>query len=303
MDQKESLLYLTTKQFNLTEDEAKALLLEGDELKPDATDLILDLDKSRIQKLKDDRTKQHDAGFQKAEKQFKTIAEDKFKELTGWSGAEDNFEAMFKSWYEKEKTKLVKNIEINEDQVKKHPAYIALESERIPKTEYETLKTEYEQYKSSEQRNRIMGLVTTEAWDLVAAEEPILEKNETVAANRRRDFLTKLGGYDYDMQGKEPLVLTKEGKRIEDEHGNPVTFKTFVLGLASQHFEFRAQSERQNSGNNNNQNHTEVTVITEKPTTIQERNAALAKWNNIAGEEAAKMRIAINNYYKEHKKD
>jgi hypothetical protein len=302
MDQKESLLYLTTKQFNLTEDEAKALLLEGDELKPDATDLILDLDKSRIQKLKDDRTKQHDAGYKKAEAEFKTIAETKFKELTGYAGTETNFEEMFKVWQETERKKWQKNIEINEDQVKKHPIYIALESTTIPKTQFDDLQKAFDEFKTAGQKAQVISVVTTRAWDVVAAANPILSDNPTVAENRKRDFLAKFSGFDYDLtDGK--IIVSKDGKRLEDEHANHKPFEAFVMELAGLNFDFKAQTDKGNTGNNNNGTTGGVTVITDKPTTIQERNAALAKWNNIAGEEAAKMRIAINNYYKEHKKD
>jgi len=50
-----TLLYLTTKQFNLSEDEAKELLLVEDKLREDAADVILDRDKQRIAKLKAER--------------------------------------------------------------------------------------------------------------------------------------------------------------------------------------------------------------------------------------------------------
>lgn len=299
MDQKESLLYLATKQFNLTEAEATTLLIENDELKDNAVDLLLEKDKERIQKLKDERTQYHDKGFKEAEKKLKSFAEEKFKELTGYSGAEDNFEAMFKAWQEAEKKKWQKNVEINEDQVKKHPAYIALESERMPKTDYEKLKSEYDEYKITQERNLTLGMVTNRAWDLVASEDPILEKNETVAANRRRNFLADVCQYSYEWQDKGDPIVIKDGKRLEDEHGNLITFKTFISDLSHQHFEFRAQSPKGNAGNVDGSG---GVVISDRPTTAAEYHAALDKWNG-ASEEHAKMRIAIKNYYYAHKKD
>lgn len=294
-------MYQATKMFNWTEAEAKEKLFDGDELKEDYADIILEADKARVEKFKTDRTDSYNKGVKETEKKLKTFAEDEFKEVTGYTGTEPTFKEKFIAWQETEKKKWQKNIEINEDQVKKHPAYIALESERVPKTEYDKIKSEYDDYKTSEERNRIMGMVTISAWDLVAAKSPIIEKNETVAANRRRDFLSKLSAYDYELQSNGDPIVIKDGKRLENEHGNLITFKTFVSDLSDLYFEFRAQDEVGNAGNKPPAG-SDVIVITDKPTTAAEYNAAIAKWNG-GSDEHAKQRIAIAKYYKEHKKD
>lgn len=301
MDQKESALYQATKMFNWTEAEAKERLFEGEELKEDYADIILEADKARIQKLKDERTQYHDTGFKKAEKQFKSYAEETFKKLTGYSGSEDNFEAMFATWHEAEKKKLVKNVEVSEDAVKKHPAYIALETERIPKTEYEKLQKDFDEFKTTQQRERVMGVVTDSAWSVVSAKNPILSENPQVADNRRRDFLAKFAGYDYDLNDGKIIVIDKDGKRVEDAHGNPKTFDAFVMDLAVLNFDFRAQGDKGQAGNKPGEKDG-VIVISEKPTTKEEYHAALDKWNG-ASAEHAKQRIAIKDYYYAHKKD
>lgn len=301
MDQKEATMYQVTKMFNWTEAETKERLFDGDELKDDYADIILEADKARVEKFKNDRTQSYDKGVRETEKKLKTFAESEFKRLTGYDGTEDNFESMFKTWHEKEKAKLVKNVEVSEDAIKKHPAYISLEADRIPKTEYETLKSEYEQFKQNQERSKVMGVVTANAWDVVAKANPILSENATVAENRKRDFLAKFSGYNYDLQGSTILVLDKDGKRIENEHGNPIPFDTWVMDMASQNFDFRAQDDKGNAGNKDKGGQG-VIVITDKPTTAAEYNQAIAKWNG-SGEDHAKMRIAIAKYYKEHKKD
>jgi hypothetical protein len=287
--------------FNWTETEAKERLFEGDELKEDYVDVLLEADKLRVAKLKEDRTKQHDLGYKKAEAEFKTFAETRFKELTGYNGTEATFDEMFKAWSETEKKKWQKNIEVNEDQVKKHPAYIALETTTIPKQQFDDLQKAFDEFKTGQQKAQVMGVVTSRAWDVVAAANPILSENQTVAENRKRDFLSKFSGYEYELTDDNKIIVSKDGKRIEDEHMNHKPFEAFVMDLASVNFDFQAQGEKGNAGNKDKKPG-DVVVITDKPTTIQERNAALAKWNG-AGDEAAKMRIAINNYYKEHKKD
>ena len=299
MDQKESLLYLATKQFNLTEDEATTLLIEGEELKDNAVDLLLEADKARIQKLKDERTTRYNEGYQTAEKKFKTLAEAEFKELTGYKGTEGNFKDMFQLWYADEKKKLGTKKEIGEDEVKKTSWYIDLETKTIPKSQYDELQKSFDEFKTTQQRSQVMGVVTGRAWDVVAAKNPILSENQTVAENRKRDFLAKFSGYDYDLQDGKIIVL-KDGKRLEDEHANLKPFESFVLELAAMNFDFRAQDDKGNAGNK--PGGTAGVVITDKPTTAQEYATALDKWNG-ASEEHAKMRIALKKYYYDHKKD
>ena len=302
MDQKESLLYLATKQFNLTEDEAKALLIEGEELKDNAVDLLLEKDKERIQKLKDDRTTRYNEGFQTAEKKFKTLAEAEFKELTGYKGTEGNFKDMFQLWYADEKKKLATKKEVTEDDIKRHPLYIQLETGTIPKKEYDELKTSFDEFKTSQQKNQVMGVVTSRAWDVVSARNPILSENPQVAENRRRDFLAKFSGFEYDLSDENKIIVSKDGKRLEDEHGNFKPFETVVMDLANLNFDFRAQDEKGSAGNKNDKGGTSGVIISEKPTTAAEYGAALDKWNG-ASEEHAKMRIALKKYYYDHKKD
>lgn len=301
MDQKESALYQATKMFNWTEAEAKERLFEGEELKEDYADIILEADKARIQKLKDERSQYHDTGFKKAEKQFKSYAEETFKKLTGYSGSEDNFEAMFATWHEAEKKKLVKNVEVSEDAVKKHPAYIALETTTIPKSQFDELQKSFEQFKTDRQKAEVMGVVTGRAWDVVTQKNPILSENPTVADNRRRDFLAKFSGFDYELTDDNKIIVSKDGKRLEDEHGNFKPFETVVLELAALNFDFRAQGEKGQAGNKPGEKDG-VIVISDKPTTKEEYHAALDKWNG-ASAEHAKMRIAIKDYYYTHKKD
>jgi hypothetical protein len=303
MDQKEAALYQATKMFNWTETEAKERLFDGEELKEDYADVILEADKARVAKLKEERTTYHDTGFKKAEKQFKTYAEETFKKLTNYNGTEDNFEAMFSAWYETEKKKLVKNVEVNEDTVKKHPAYIALETTTIPKQQFDDLQKAFDEFKTQGQKAQVMGVVTGRAWDVVSAANPILSDNPQVAENRRRDFLAKFSGYDYELTDDNKIIVSKDGKRLEDEHANHKPFEAFVMELAGMNFDFQAQGDKGNAGNKGGGSGGAAFVITEKPTTKAEYNAAINKLAGLQTDEAAKQRIAIKRYYDEHKKD
>ena len=293
----ETLLYLTTKQFNLSEEEAKALLFENDELKDNAADLILEKDKQRIAKLKAERETKYNEGYQTAEKKFKSHAEEVFKKKTGYNGTEDNFEAMFDAWFAHQKETLSKKKEVTEDDIKRHPLYIDLETKSIPKQKYDELQKSFDEFRTQSQRKAVMDTVTARAWDVVAARNPILSENQTVAENRKRDFLAKFSAFDYELQDGRIIIL-KEGKRIEDAHGNLKTFEAFTSDLAEQNFDFRAQEEKGNGGNRNTGG---TVTISEKPTTEVELNAVLDKYNG-SSEEHAKMRVAALKYFREHKK-
>lgn len=297
METSETLMYLATKQFNMTEDEAKELLFDGDNIRDNAADLLLERDKQRILKLRAERETKYNEGYQTAEKKFKTHAEETFKKKTGYDGTEDNFEAMFDAWYEKQKEALSKKVQVTDDDIKRHPLYIDLESKSISKQKYDELQKSFDEFRTQSQRKAVMETVTSRAWDVVAARNPILSENQTVAENRKRDFLAKFSGFDYDLNDNKIIAL-KEGKRLEDAHGNLKSFEAFVIELAEQNFDFRAQDDKGNSGNRNT---TGGVVVTEKPTTEEELNAVLDKYSG-ASEDHAKMRVAALKYYREHKK-
>ena len=301
-DQKtiELLTYIATKQFNLTEEEAKAIIVsEEGKLKDDAADVLLEKDKARIAKLKSERETKYNEGYQTAEKKFKSHAEEVFKKKTGYNGTEDNFESMYDAWFEKTKVELGKKKEITDDDIKRTSLFIDLETKSVPKADYEKLQSDFDQFKLGQQRQSTMGLVMDRAWGVVAAKNPILSENQTVADNRKKDFLNKFGSYDYDIQD-EKIVILKEGKRLEDAHGNLKQFDTFVMELAEMNFDFRAQEEVGNTGNKNKPGG--VVVVTEKPRTQAEYFAALDKYNSNS-EEDAKKRIALKKFYFENKQD
>jgi hypothetical protein len=137
---------------------------------------------------------------------------------------------------------------------------------------------------------------------VVAAANPILSDNQTVAENRKRDFLAKFSQYEYNLTDDNKIIVSKDGKRLEDEHMNHKPFEAFVMELAGMNFDFQAQGDKGNAGNKPGDNGG-VIVLTDKPTTREEYNKAINKLAGIQTDEAAKQRIAIKKYYDEHKKD
>ena len=61
--------------------------------------------------------------------------------------------------------------------------------------------------------------------------------------------MTQFDGYDYQQAADGSHVVIKDGKRVEDAHGNLITFENFVRGIGEQFYEFTKQDDRGNAGN------------------------------------------------------
>lgn len=294
---KKLLLYITTKQFNLTEDEATALLFDGDKLKDDAGDAILSKAADTVARLKKERDDYFNRGHQKATKEIMPAVESKFRELTEFTEEAADFEDLVKK-YREHAAKGSKGSKLTDDDVKKHPLYLQLESSRVPKDEYDKLRTEYEGFKKNTQRESILSRIRDKAWEIVAAKNPIMSENQAVATNRKNDFLQKFNAFDFEEQDGQILVL-QEGKRLEDAHGNPRQFSSFVLDMASLNFDFRAQEDKGNGGNKGGGG---PAIITETPRTKAELNAVLDKYD-APGEDNVKKKLAAVDFYEKNKTD
>ena len=302
---KEFVQQITKALFNKTDEETAALLFDkaddSDELvlKSDAAKIILDLDKDRVKDFKTKQTENFDKGYQKAEKKFKTAAEDIFIKTTGYKPDEDGeaLEVMITNHVAK--VAKVKKPEITDDDIKKHPVFLALESNTISKEDHETLQADFNNFKLNQETQLVLGKVKEKAWGVVSALKPIMSENQTVAATRQGDFLSKFNNFNYQVDNGKILILDKDNKRVEDEHGNHIPFDTFVSNLAKQNFDFKKQDKKGNAGNTDTG---DVVVVDDKPVTKHELNKALDKYEG-PGEENAKKRIAVVKYYSENKED
>ena len=295
MTEAEILKYSLTKMFGKTDDEIVGLLYEGDALREDAGEVILQLNEEKIAKLKKDRDLNFDKGYQKAQKEVLTTAEKKFKELTGFNHEAEDFETLVNSYIEAEGKKKSKATPTDDD-IKKHPLFIQLEAGRVPKEDYEKVVTEFTDFKNNVQRNQVLSQIKSKAWDVIAAKNPILPQNQAIANTLRNTFLNELGSYDYeDQDGK--FIVTKDGKRHEGKQGNLVPFESFVQEIAGNFFEFQAQSDKGNAGNGST-----AATVTVTPKTAKELQAIFAKHPGNSDEDR-KTRIAANAYYNANKTD
>jgi hypothetical protein len=262
MDYEKILRALLSKAFKLDQGQIDELLAketdgtDGKKVAVTADELenkILTADKTRIAtitKPKDGQTFQD--GYKKAKAEVLTDFEKSVREKYGLDTEVTGIELIDALVDEKSKGAAKK--EITDDDVKKHPVYQNMEKQ-MKKSVADT-KTEYEgkltQKDNEFNRTKTLSQVQNLAWESVVKLNPILSKNAAVAQTAKNNFLKSLEGYDYEIQESGPVIM-KDGKVVDDGHGNSLAFSDLVKSTAQNHFEFSNNNGGVNGGNDNNQ--------------------------------------------------
>jgi hypothetical protein len=230
---------------NKTDEELTALLYDKEgKLKEDAATLLIESDAARVTRLKEESTTKFNDGHAKGKSESLSKQEKDFKEKTGFvSDLTGN--DLYIAYADSLKT----TIKITDDDIKKHPLFLSLETSSVPKEDYQKIMDDFDNYKKDQTKGTVLKDVQTDAWSDTLKRNPNIEKG-VVGEQRRKDFLEKLGEYDYEIVNNEKIVL-KDGKRLETPHGALINFNSFVEGLANKHFTFAAQNSKESAGNHN----------------------------------------------------
>jgi hypothetical protein len=209
------------------------------------------LDKSRIVKLKEDTEKEsYQKGYKKAQGEVLTERERKAKEKYGitsdLTGEElDDFIIAEKA----------KGTGTTEEDIKKSVVYQQMES-RLKKLAEDNKKAGEDKVKELETTYKKEGTfskVGQNALDILNGLNPVLPKSATVAETYKRDFLNELKGYEYEEKDGKILV-SKDGKLLEDGHGNTLAYEDHVKAIAGNRFEFAVNNDGANAGDKNDPN-------------------------------------------------
>lgn len=258
METNELLMSLATKVYNKTEDEVKSLIYDGETIRDNAFDNLLTLDAARVSKFKADQQTYFDNGYKKAQSEVLGKAEKTFKEKTGFNAEAETFEALIEQ-YQLEQAKNKKTTLKDED-IKVHPLYLELEKSRVPKEQYEQTRQEFENYKTKIERDKKFDIVKQKAIQ-VLANEKLREYDPKIKNNLTNLFLKEFEAYDDVNVDGDALILMKDGKRIEDAHGNIIPFESIVKSKITDYFEILKQDPKGSAGNNNpNNNNNTFTV-------------------------------------------
>lgn len=247
MDLTKVLSAVLVKALNMTSDEAAALLSNADATEADLIKTVLDKDKERVNRIK---TEHHDNGHKKAkaevladfEKEIRKEFEVQDETLTG----KPLIEHIIKT-----KSGSGQSAGVTEDAIKKHELYIKLQDDH-KKALTDTVKEWKEKYanlEKSQQRasteTQIKELAITE----LKAMNAILPEDERVATQQIGWFVRDvLEGKDFEKRNDRWVVL-KDGKVVEDDHGNAVELSNYIKSIANNSFAFKATNVGGNAGN------------------------------------------------------
>ena len=299
MEIQKILTGVLAKTLNLGDGEIAELIKDGEGVKEsDVIQKILDLDVQRVEKIKtsvDGKEKFQD-GYKKGKEESLSKLEKQIKEKYGIQSEKLGVELVEEIITEKSKP-----VETDEEIVKRSKTYQDLET-RL-KGELKTQKETYEQQiagiNSQTQREKTLSVANKKALDIFAGLEPVLPTSKQVADNQIGWFLKSMEEYDFDVQD-DRIVVMKDGKVVQDGHGNSRTFDDIVKEKAGKFFEFKKNNGSGNDGGGGNPpavNPDGYPEGVQKPKNLDELTAIL---NDPAIDSKAKVVVA-ETYDKENK--
>ena len=255
MNEKEILTAFLGATLNLPTDKLAEILYKKaddgtitEDLQENALDALKNLDKERIGKLKPDTKEFFNNGYKKAQSEVAANWEKQIREKFGVE-AELTGEELLAAALEK----VSKPSKLDDDKVKTHPLFLALEKKAIE--DLKAAKTEWEKALADFKAQQLIGsrraMAKAKAKEVLLAMKPVLEDDPTIADTRIADYLREFDELDYEELEGGGLLPMKDGKRMENEHAHPVDFDTLAKQRATRRFKFQVQDPKGNGGNKN----------------------------------------------------
>jgi hypothetical protein len=222
-----------------------------------ALKLIIDKDKDRIATIKAEGSTKWDDAYKSAEKKVRSKFEKQLKdrfdiEDTDLQG-DELLDKVAETLEEKSKSTGKKPAEMTEDDIKKHPVFIKAEKDwKKALTDKETekenaLKKAEEGFTQKEVLSRAKKAAMLR---FKAIGEAVLPSDVTRADNQvKKLLLDELEGFTFQEADGKFIVLDKDGKRVEDEHGHAQDFDALVDRIAKSNFDFKVAPERRSPAN------------------------------------------------------
>ena len=247
---------LLSKAYNFDNGKIAELFKDGE------TELSEDQQKEILQKLLDEDAKRVEAikksvdtkpafqdGFKKAQGEILTKFEKELKEKFGLESDKMGLELVEE--LVSKKSEGGQGGDLTEDAIKRSKVFQDMESNL--KKQITTVKTEYEtkinEIQDGYKAEQTFSNVSQKALQIFNGLNPILPQNKTVADNQVKIFVNSLKDFKFDVQDERIVVMDKDGKVLEDGHGNSRSFEDIVKETASGLFEFKANNGGSGSGN------------------------------------------------------
>lgn len=253
MDLKNILLGLVSKTVKIDNGKLDELLSSDGATEESVINSLLELDVNRVAEIKKsvdlDKFKE---GYAKAKKEERSAFEKEVKDKFNFSGDATGV-SLIESIIAANKPAGSGSKEITEDDVKKHKSYQDLLDSMNQKvntitTEWET---KYNDLQKQHAKTGIVSSVKTKALGILDSMKPVLPKNAAAATNLKNIFSGVFDSFDYEEQDGRTLIM-KDGKLLEDAHGNRVELEDLIKSTAQSYFDFQENNGGSNGANGGN---------------------------------------------------
>lgn len=247
---------LLSKAYNFDNGKIAELFKDGEtelseEQQTEILNKILEIDAQRVENIKKsvDKKDAFQDGFKKAKSEVLTDFEKGLKEKFGIESDKTGLELVEE--LVSKKSEGGQGGDLTEDAIKRSKVFQDMESNL--KKQITTVKTEYEtkinEIQDGYKAEQTFSNVSQKALQIFNGLNPILPQNKTVADNQVKFFVNSLKDFKFDVQDERIVVMDKDGKVLEDGHGNSRSFEDIVKETASGLFEFKANNGGSGSGN------------------------------------------------------
>ena len=247
---------LLSKAYNFDNGKIAELFKDGEtelseQQQTEILNKILEIDAQRVENIKKsvDKKDAFQDGFKKAKSEVLTDFEKGLKEKFGVESDKTGLELVEE--VVSKKSEGGQGGDVTEDAIKRSKVFQDMESNL--KKQVTTVKTEYEtkinEIQDGYKAEKTFSNVSQKALQIFNGLNPILPQNKTVADNQVKFFVNTLNDFKFDVQDERIVVMDKDGKVIEDGHGNSRSFEDIVKETASGLFEFKANNGGSGSGN------------------------------------------------------
>ena len=247
---------LLSKAYNFDNGKIAELFKDGEtelseQQQTEILNKILEIDAQRVENIKKsvDKKDAFQDGFKKAKSEVLTDFEKGLKEKFGVESDKTGLELVEE--LVSKKSEGGQGGDITEDAIKRSKVFQDMESNL--KKQITTVKTEYEtkinEIQDGYKAEQTFSNVSQKALQIFNGLNPILPQNKTVADNQVKFFVNTLKDFKFDVQDERIVVMDKDGKVLEDGHGNSRSFEDIVKETASGLFEFKANNGGSGSGN------------------------------------------------------
>ena len=247
---------LLSKAYNYDNGKIAELFKDGEtelseEQQTEILNKILEIDAQRVENIKKsvDKKDAFQDGFKKAKSEVLTDFEKGLKEKFGIESDKTGLELVEE--VVSKKSEGGQGGDVTEDAIKRSKVFQDMESNlkkqiKQTETDYQNKINEIQDGYKAEQT---FSNVSQKALQIFNGLNPILPQNKTVADNQVKFFVNTLKDFKFDVQDERIVVMDKDGKVLEDGHGNSRSFEDIVKETASGLFEFKANNGGSGSGN------------------------------------------------------